>query len=140
VAHYLIHAYDFPPLAERGLPAAKAYASIAPVVPHALHMPSHIFVRLGMWNEAIDSNIKSAQAAAGYAARDAPGAVSFDELHALDYLVYSYLQLGRDDAAKEIAQRIPTIKKTVPAIDFVAAYAMAAIPARVVVERHAWKD
>jgi tetratricopeptide (TPR) repeat protein len=140
VAHYLIHAYDYPPLATKGLAAAKAYASIAPTVPHALHMPSHIFVRLGMWQDAIDGNIKSSQAAAAYAARDAPGATSFDELHALDYLEYSYLQLGRNDAAKEIAERIPTIKKTVPEVDFVAAYALASIPARYVVERHAWKE
>src|SRR5215510_11525246 len=90
VAHYLIHAYDYPPLAAKGLAAAKAYASIAPVVAHALHMPSHIFVRLGMWNEAIEGNLKSSAAAAGYAARDTPGATSFDELHALDYLEYAY--------------------------------------------------
>ena len=140
VTHYLIHAYDYPPFATRGLAAAKAYSAIAPAVPHALHMPSHIFVRLGMWNEAIESNLKSATAARGYTARDFPGAVGFDELHALDYLEYAYLQLGKDDLAGEIAQRIPMVKKTAPETDAVAAYAMGAIPARFAVERHAWKE
>lgn len=140
VAHYLIHAYDFPPLAESGLPAAKEYASIAPRVPHALHMPSHIFIRLGMWQEAIDSNLASADAAHAYTAQKVPDATSFEELHAQDYLVYSYLQTGQEAKAEELVKRTATVKKTFPAQDFAAAYAIAAIPARFAVERHAWKE
>ncbi|MGE3547704.1 MAG: tetratricopeptide repeat protein, partial [Kofleriaceae bacterium] len=139
VPHYLIHAYDYPSTASKGLDAAKAYAAIAPNVPHALHMPSHIFVRLGMWLENIDSNLASVRAASSYGAQIHPGAVSFDELHALDYLVYGYLQTGKEAKARQIADRIRTITKTFPAIDFAGSYAFAAIPARYAVERHDWK-
>jgi tetratricopeptide (TPR) repeat protein len=140
VVHYLIHAYDFPPLAEKGLPAAKLYASIAPRVPHALHMPSHIFIRLGMWQEAIESNIASADAAHAYAAQKTPGATSFEELHAWDYLAYAYLQTGQESKAQEIVKRAAGVKKTFPPDDMAAAYAMGAIPARFAIERHAWKE
>lgn len=139
VPHYLIHAYDYPSLAAKGLEAATSYASIAPNVPHVLHMPSHIFVRLGMWIENIESNIASAEAGKAYGAQVHPGAVGFEELHALDYLVYGYLQTGQEAKAKEIADRIPTITKSFPEIDFVSSYAFAAIPARFAVERHDWK-
>jgi len=140
VVHYLIHAYDYPSLARRGLVAARAYAAIAPTVPHALHMPSHIFVRLGMWQDAIESNRASAAASRAYMAQTDPGAVFGEELHALDYMIYAYLQRGQDDRAREIAQRIPTVKKTNPEVDPIAAYAMGSIPARFAVERHAWKE
>ena len=96
IVHYLIHGYDYPPVAEKGLPAAKAYADIAPWVPHALHMPAHIFTRLGMWNDVIASNLASADASRQYAARAHPDATSFEELHALDYMIYGYLQTGQD--------------------------------------------
>jgi hypothetical protein len=94
VVHYLIHAYDYPPVAARGLAAARSYAAIAPGCRTALHMPAHIFTRLGMWNDVIASNLASADAARQYAASHHPQATSFEELHALDYLVYGYLQRG----------------------------------------------
>lgn len=140
VAHYLIHAYDFPPLAEKGLEAAKEYANIAPWVPHALHMPSHIFVRLGMWQENIDGNIASADSAQNYAKEQKLEGMMFEELHALDYLVYGYLQTGRDAKAKEVVDRVRAVKQTYPAIDFVASYAVGAVPARFAVERHEWAE
>src|SRR5437773_6039563 len=92
VVHYLIHCYDYPVLAQRGLSAAQSYTSIAPWVPHALHMPSHIFTRLGMWNESIAANRASAEASRAYAAMRHRNATEAEELHALDYLAYSYLQ------------------------------------------------
>src|SRR6266576_582931 len=96
VAHYLIHSFDYPALAPLALSAARSYAKIAPSSPHALHMPSHIFTRLGLWQESIESNIASAAAAKNYAARMHPGAASFDQLHAMDYLAYAYLQTAQD--------------------------------------------
>ena len=139
VTHYLIHAYDYPSLAELGLPAAKAYAGIAPQVPHALHMPSHTFVRRGLWDDAIRANLASAEAARAYAAKYHPGAASFEELHALDYLVYAYLQTARFAEAEAVGDRVAAITKTHPESDFVVAYAMGAIPARLVLERQAWE-
>jgi hypothetical protein len=140
INHYLIHAYDYPELAARGLPAAKAYAAIAPQVPHALHMPSHIFTRLALWQESIDSNVASAEAARNYAAFYHPGATYFDELHALDYLEYAYLQIGDDKKAKELVEHVATVDKVYPAIDMVAAYGLSAIPARFAMERHQWSE
>lgn len=140
VAHYLIHGYDFPPLAKKGLPAAEAYADMAPWVPHVQHMPSHIFVRLGMWPGVIKSNLASADAARQYEDLRHPGATSFEELHALDYLIYGYLQQGDDAKAAEIAQRVRGVKDTAPKIDFIVAYAMGAIPARYALERRAYAD
>jgi tetratricopeptide (TPR) repeat protein len=140
VVHYLIHAYDFPPLAQKGLPAAKVYASIAPRVAHVQHMPSHIFIRLGMWEEAIASNLQSADAALAFARQKHPDATSFEELHANDYLVYAYLQTAQVDKAREIVQKTAQVKKVFPPQDMAAAYALAAIPARFAVERHAWKE
>jgi hypothetical protein len=139
IAHYLIHAFDSPGLAEQGLPAAKAYAGIAPQVPHALHMPSHTFVRRGLWDEAIRANLASAEAARAYAAKYHPGAASFEELHALDYLVYAYLQTGRFAEAEAVGDQVAAMAKTHPEFDFVVAYAMGAIPARLVLERQAWE-
>jgi hypothetical protein len=140
VAHYLIHAYDFPPLAPRGLEAARAYASIAPWVPHALHMPSHIFTRLGLWQEGIDANLASAEASRAYARKYHPGAASFEELHALDYLVYAYLQTEQDAKAKALVDHVAAMRKTYPETDFVAGYALGAIPARYALERRAWAE
>jgi hypothetical protein len=140
LAHYLIHSYDYPPLAPKGLPAAQAYADIAPWVPHALHMPSHIFTRLGMWNETIQSNQASAEASRRYAAEHHPDAASFEELHALDYMMYGYLQTGQDAKARELLARLDKIDKTFPAVDFVAAYAFGAMPARFALERRQWKE
>ncbi len=140
LVHYLIHAYDYPPTAAKGLPAARAYAEIAPWVPHALHMPSHIFTRLGMWDETIRSNLASAEAAREYAALHHPDAASFEELHALDYLMYGYLQTAQDRKAKEVVDRLHAISKTYPAVDFAAGYAFGAIPARYALERRQWKE
>ena len=129
VAHYLIHSYDYPPIADRGLSAARRYAGIAPAAPHALHMPSHIFTRRGYWQESIDSNRASAAAAKN----------QFDQLHAMDYLVYAHLQLGQDAAAKRVLDDMTAIEK-VTFEHFVTAYAMAAIPSRYALERRQWAD
>jgi tetratricopeptide (TPR) repeat protein len=140
VTHYLIHSYDYPALAERGLAAARSYGSIAPWVPHALHMPSHIFTRLGMWEESIAANRSSADASRAYAAIRHRDATEAEELHALDYTVYSYLQEGQDAKAKEIVDFTATVRKTNPELEFSGAYALAAIPSRYALERNAWSD
>jgi tetratricopeptide (TPR) repeat protein len=139
VAHYLIHSFDYPALAPMALAAARSYAKIAPSSPHALHMPSHIFTRLGLWQESIESNIASAAAAKNYAARMHPGAASFDQLHAMDYLAYAYLQTAQDGKVKEIVDALYAINK-VDANTFSAAYAFAAIPARYALERRQWSE
>ncbi|MEO5753265.1 MAG: hypothetical protein ABIR38_00995 [Chthoniobacterales bacterium] len=138
VTHYLIHSYDYPELAERGLPAAQAYGAIAPWVPHALHMPSHIFTRLGMWDESIAANLASAEASRAYAKMRHRDATEAEELHALDYLAYSYLQEGQDSKAKEIVETVAKARKTNPESEFSAAYGLAAIPARFALERNDW--
>jgi tetratricopeptide (TPR) repeat protein len=140
VTHYLIHSYDYPSLAERGLAAARSYGSIAPWVPHALHMPSHIFTRLGMWEESIAANRSSAEASRAYAAMRHRDATEAEELHALDYMAYSYLQEGQDAKAKEIVDFAATVRRTNPELEFSAAYALAAIPSRYALERNAWSD
>src|SRR5262249_28211133 len=104
IAHYMIHAFDYPPPAEDALPAARAYARIAPSSPHALHMPSHIFTRLGLWQESINSNVASADSARRLVAQRHPGASSFDALHALDYLEYAYLQVGDESRARKVLE------------------------------------
>ena len=139
VAHYLIHSFDYPALAPLALAAARSYAKIAPSAPHALHMPSHIFTRLGLWQESIESNIASAAAAKNYAARMNPGAASFNQLHAMDYLTYAYLQTAQDRKAKAVVDEIYSIKKVDDAT-FAAAYAFAAVPARYALERHQWSE
>src|SRR4051812_1563298 len=139
ITHYLIHSYDYPALAGRGLTAAQVYASIAPWVPHALHMPSHIFTRLGMWQESVAANRASAEASRAYAKVRQREATESEELHALDYEGYSYLQEGRDDKAKEIVDFAATVRETNPKMEFTAAYALAAIPARYALERNDWK-
>ena len=140
VTHYLIHSYDYPALAERGLPAARSYGSIAPWVPHALHMPSHIFTRLGMWEESIAANRSSADASRAYAAMRHRDDTEAEELHALDYMAYSYLQEGQDAKAKEIVDFAATVRKTNPELEFSGAYALAAIPSRYALERNAWSE
>jgi hypothetical protein len=139
IAHYIIHSYDFPALAPRALMAARAYAKIAPDSPHALHMPSHIFTRLGLWDESIASNVASS------AASQREGNIT-EELHASDYLIYAYLQSGRDAAAARLLRSLPEIESrlnpdAVPmgAAPLPAAYfAIAAIPARYALERGDW--
>jgi tetratricopeptide (TPR) repeat protein len=132
VAHYLIHAYDYPPIADKGLTAAMCYADIAPSAPHALHMPSHIFTRVGLWQESATTNRRAAAAATGEAERS-------DRLHALDYLVYASLQLARDkDAATGAGEARQVTGAGATALASV--YARAAIPARQAVERGAWQE
>src|SRR5256886_15236693 len=138
VVHYLIHCYDYPQFAKRGLAAAKTYDSIAPWVPHALHMPSHIFTRLGMWDESIAANRASAEASRAYAAMRHRDATEAEELHALDYMAYSYLQEARDTEAKKIVDLTAKVRKTNPELEFSAAYALAAIPTRYAFERNDW--
>jgi tetratricopeptide (TPR) repeat protein len=139
VAHYLIHSFDSPPLAPLALDAARAYAKIAPASPHARHMPSHIFIRLGLWEDSIGSNLSSASAAKAHADATEPGAISFDELHADDYLVYAWLQRGEDDKARAMVERAVKADKLF-APNFAAGYALAAIPGRYALERRAWAE
>jgi len=138
VVHYLIHAFDYPPLAREALPAARAYAKVAPASPHALHMPTHIFTRLGLWQESIDANLASARTAREIVARAHPGATSFDALHALDYLVYAYLQIDNEDQARAAADEAASARRF-DEPNFAAGYAIAAIPARRILERHDWR-
>ena len=140
LSHYIIHSYDVPPLADRALTAARRYAKIAPSAPHALHMPSHTFTRVGSWQESIDTNIASGEAAR----RD--GATA-EELHTMDYRTYAYLQTAQDRAARAILDALPSVKARFDpdAIGSAApgsagVFALAAIPARYALERGAWAD
>jgi tetratricopeptide (TPR) repeat protein len=141
LAHYIIHSYDYTALAPLGLNAARAYAKIAPSVPHALHMPSHIFIRLGLWEEAARSNEASAQAARNYEAKTNMGdGVAWDQrLHALDYLEYAYLQMGQLDKAKQVLDEVAAVKSSKPN-NTTAAYAQGAIPARYLLEQQKWAE
>jgi hypothetical protein len=132
IPHYLIHAYDNAELAGRGVAAARAYSKIAPSAPHALHMPSHIFTRLGMWSDSIASN-RAARAAA-----HEQGDIG-EELHAMDYLVYAFVQEGRDQEAAEIIRELRQMQKLNEG-DFKVAYASTAMPVRYAVERHQWTE
>ena len=138
IAHYFIHAYDAPELALLALSAARAYAKIAPDVPHALHMPSHIFTRLGLWEDAIASNIASAETARAYATKSGMAGAWDQELHALDYLMYGYLQGAQDRRAAQVLERLSGITHAEPPV-IAAAYALAAAPARYALERHDWR-
>jgi hypothetical protein len=132
VAHYIIHAYDYPPLAERALDAARRYAKIAPDSPHALHMPSHIFTRLGLWQESIDSNLASAASAVK---NNSPG----NELHAKDYLIYAYLQRAQDHEAKKALEHPPPGRPDDPQyMNWL--YATGTSSARYAIERHQWSE
>ncbi len=139
VAHYLIHSYDYPALAHLALPAARSYAKIAPVSAHALHMPSHIFTRLGLWQEAIRSNLDAKVAAKAYAARNRMAGAWDEQLHAMDYLAYAYLQGGQDKEAWGVLDELNKIQRVEPE-NFKVAYAFAAIPARYALERRQWDE
>ena len=132
IPHYLIHAYDNAELAPRGLSAARAYSKIAPSAPHALHMPSHIFTRLGLWDDSIASNMAARTAA------HQQGDMG-EELHAMDYLVYAYLQSGRDTEAAQVIEGLRDMHD-LKNDDFKAGYAATAMPIRYAVERRQWKD
>lgn len=138
VIHYIIHTYDYSGLAELALPAARKYAQVAPSSAHALHMPSHIFTRLGLWDECIKSNLESVAAAKCYAEQAGIKGHWDEELHGLDYLVYAYLQKGENDAAKKQLAYLQTFKEVYPVTPKVA-YAFAAIPSRIYLENKNWK-
>jgi tetratricopeptide (TPR) repeat protein len=139
IVHYIIHAFDYPDLAVLALPAARKYAQVAPSSAHALHMPSHIFIRLGLWDESINSNIGSVSSAQCYAQSAGIKGHWDEELHGLDYLMYGYLQKGDNVMAKKQLDYLGTINQVFPE-DFKVAYAYAAIPARYVLENKSWKD
>ncbi len=138
VIHYIIHTYDYPGLAEKALSEARHYAQVAPSSAHALHMPSHIFTRLGLWEECIQSNQASVASAKCYAEQAGIKGHWDEELHGLDYLVYAYLQRGDNKHAKEQMDYLATIKNVYPT-NFKVAYAYAAIPARIFLENRNWK-
>ena len=141
LAHYIIHTYDFPPLAARAVGAARRYHEIAPSAPHALHMPSHTFTRVGYWQDSIDTNIAAAAAARGEGQ-------TAEELHASDYMVYAYLQTAQDSATQHLVESAvqifsrfdPTVLLSGAAPPSAAYFARAAIPARYCLERRAWAD
>ncbi|TBW29963.1 hypothetical protein [Gramella sp. KN1008] len=139
IAHYIIHSYDYPELAPLGLSTARRYADIAPNSAHAQHMPSHIFTRLGLWDESISTNLKSVESAICYAESIAPGAHWDEEVHAMGYLVYAYLQIGNNKLAYQQYDYLKTFKEVFPA-NFKIAYTAAAIPSRLAVENKNWEE
>ena len=139
VAHYLIHNFDYPPLAQLAVPAARRYASIAPDSPHAQHMPSHIFTRLGMWEESIASNLKSEAASRALTKAEGFDGASPEQLHAMDYLAYAYLQTGQEERAQAVLAELNAIQRVNQPI-FTVAYAATAIPARIALENRRWKE
>ena len=139
VTHYVIHSYDYPALANLALPAARNYAKIAPASAHARHMPSHIFTRLGLWQEAIQSNLGAKSAAEAFAVRNRMTGAWDEQLHAMDYLAYAYLQGAQDEQARGVLDELNKIRKAEPQT-FKVAYAATAIPARYVLERRRWNE
>jgi tetratricopeptide (TPR) repeat protein len=134
--HYIIHAYDYPELAPRALAVARQYGSLAPEVPHALHMPTHIFTRLGYWDESIDMNSRSAAAALKHPVK---GQISLHHPHALDYMAYAYLQRGEDKKALQVWDTIMELEGPYQA-HVASAYTFAAVPARIALEQQKWGD
>ena len=139
VTHYLIHSYDYPELAHLALPAARSYAKIAPASAHARHMPSHIFTRLGLWQEDIRSNLDAEAAAKAFAIRNHLSGVWDEQFHAMDYLAYAYLQGAQDKKAWGVLDGLKKIQKAEPET-FKVAYAASAIPARFALERRQWNE
>jgi hypothetical protein len=139
IIHYIIHNYDYPELAEQALPAAKNYAAVAPSSAHAQHMPSHIFIRLGLWDDAIQSNLQSVASAQCYAKTAAIKGHWDEELHGLDYLVYAYLQKRDNRMAYQQLEYLSGINEVYP-VNFKVAYAFAAIPSRMVLENKNWEE
>jgi hypothetical protein len=132
VAHYLVHSYDYPPIAQKGLPAAQRYAQVAPSAPHAQHMPSHIFTRVGFWRDSISANQRSVQAAVGDPRYTA---------HGMDYMVYAYLQLAEDSRAAGVFAESATAVRPEPGkAGFAEAFGLAAMPARLTLERGRWVE
>jgi hypothetical protein len=139
LAHYIIHANDSPQLAHLGLDAARRYAGIAPIAPHAQHMPSHIFIRLGLWDDVIASNWKSYEAGVQYAGAQGQKTVAPHEFHALDYAVYGYLQRGRDSAARAVVRLADSITSDRLVSTLVGGYNRTALEARIPLERSDWR-
>ncbi len=139
IAHYIIHCYDNPVLAEQGLGAARMYAKIAPASAHANHMPSHLFTRVGSWDESISSNLRSAQLAAAAEPTSTNGEARDQRLHAMDYLEYAYLQSGRVHQAKAILEQMRSLPP-LPGLTLTGDYALAATPARSAVELGNWAE
>jgi tetratricopeptide (TPR) repeat protein len=133
--HYTIHAYDNPEFADRALEVARGYLKLAPDVPHAQHMPSHIFVRMGLWSDSIAWNARSASAAMR---QSGTGEISLHYIHAMDYLMYAYLQRAQDDMALDALTRINAIERYQDS--FASAYAIAAVQARYHLERRQWAE
>jgi len=138
ITHYLIHSYDFAPIANKGVPAANKYAKIAPSAPHAQHMPSHIYTMVGMWKESIASNINSVNVANDYAEKVKLDGVLAGVPHAYDFMQYAYLQLGQDKEAKSMIEKSAAIKKVIGPVS-AGNTARAAVPARYYLERQDWK-
>jgi tetratricopeptide (TPR) repeat protein len=138
ITHYLIHSYDFAPIARKGIPSANKYEKIAPAAPHAVHMPSHIYSMVGMWQKSIDSNIRSNQISKEYAAQAKLDGVLVGVPHALDFMQYAYLQLGHDAKAKALIDESAEIKKVLGPVS-AGNTARAAVPARYMLERQDWK-
>jgi tetratricopeptide (TPR) repeat protein len=139
VVHYLIHSDDTAKFAQAGLDAAICYAKIAPEVPHALHMPSHIFTRLGLWQQSIDSNVAAHAAAIAYVRKtSAPGAYDGETVHTMDYLEYAYLQTAQDGPAKAVVDELISFQQSAGA-NLPMSYAVAAIPVRFALERRDWQ-
>ena len=138
VAHYLIHACDSPELAPRGLPAAQQYAKIAPESPHALHMPSHIFVRLGLWDEDIHSNVEAIAAAQNGIDRHMGG--EFDQLHAVDFLAYAYLQSGREEKVQALIEKVRDMPARKDDYGPARLFVLSALPASYALELHHWLE
>lgn len=139
VAHYLIHSYDYPALAQLALPAARSYAKLAPASAHAQHMPSHIFTRLGLWSDAIRSNLDAENSAKTFAVRNHMSGAWDEQLHAMDYLAYAYLQRAQNKNAAGVLAELNQLQRVDPP-SFKVAYAYTAIPARYVLERRQWNE
>src|SRR5215813_14250523 len=138
VTHYLIHSYDFPSIANRGVPAANKYAKIAPSAPHAQHMPSHIYSMVGMWEDSVMSNWRSVLVSNEYAAKAKLDGTLGGVPHAYDFMAYAYLQMGQDVKARGLIQDSMAIKKVV-GVPLAGATARAAVPARYMLERQDWQ-
>ena len=138
ITHYLIHSYDFAPIAKRGVPAANKYAKIAPSAPHAQHMPSHIYSMVGMWKESIRSNLSSVKVANEYAAKSKLDGTLAGVPHSYDFMQYAYLQLGQDEKAKALIEQSAAVKQIIGPVS-AGQMARAAVPARYMLERQDWQ-
>jgi tetratricopeptide (TPR) repeat protein len=140
IAHYEIHAYDYSPIASQGLAAADAYAAIAPAAPHAVHMPSHVYSMLGMWDRSIAANQATLVVAQDYARKNfAPGVTHAAAPHSLDFLAYAFLQQGRDEEARKVVEETAAIQK-LNVTQLAQATGLAAVPVRHALERGAWEE